>query len=93
MDSSFFYSILKKVVGPDGKLELKNDVLNVTVSDEQQGQQATANKRQILKDSLRQSISSKRAAERMKLAEVRKEDEEEVEPSGEFISTVDSTDP
>ena len=60
------YSIVKKVTGPDGQLELKSDVVKVTVGKERDNSCASAARRQLLKDSLRQSISAKRAADRSK---------------------------
>lgn len=52
----------------DGQLELKRDVLNVPV-DSSSSECASAGRRQLLRDSLRQSISAKRAADRIKKIE------------------------
>ena len=66
-------------MGNDGKVELKNDVVKVTVGDDGEGLSAAAGRRQLLKDSLQKSISAKRAAERLKWIENKKVDEEDTE--------------
>ncbi len=52
----------------DGQLELKRDVLSVPVENNS-SECASAGRRQLLRDSLRQSISAKRAVDRMKKIE------------------------
>lgn len=53
----------------DGQLELKRDVLSVPVIDNTSSERASAGRRQLIRDSLRQSISAKRAVDRMKKIE------------------------
>lgn len=53
----------------DGQLELKRDVLSVPVIDNTSSECASAGRRQLIRDSLRQSISAKRAVDRMKKIE------------------------
>ncbi len=61
----------------DGQLELKKEVLNVPVDNTSEGQCASAGRRQLLKDSLRQSMSAKRAVDRMKKTENQKLENED----------------
>ncbi|XP_059350212.1 claspin-like isoform X2 [Daphnia carinata] len=61
-------SIVHKVMNADGQIELKRDVLNVPV-DSNSSERASVVRRQFLKDSLRQSISAKRAVDRIKKIE------------------------
>lgn len=53
----------------EGQLELKRDVMNVPVDKANDTQAASAGRRQLLKESLRQSISAKRAVDRIKKLE------------------------
>ena len=57
-------SIVKKVVGPDGQVQLKTEIINVTINDKER--ELSGAHRTMLKESLRQSISAKRAADRLK---------------------------
>ena len=58
---------MHKVVGADGQVELKNDVVKLTVGNDKEDLQGSASdRRQLLKDSLRKSMSAKKIAERMK---------------------------
>lgn len=60
-------SIVKKVVDANGQVQLKADVVNVTINSKEK--ELSGAQRNILKESLRQSISAKRAAERLKRME------------------------
>ena len=54
-------------MGADGQVELKNDVVKLTVGSDKEDLQGSAfDRRQLLKDSLRKSMSAKKIAERMK---------------------------
>jgi len=54
-------------VGADGQVELKNDVVKLKVGSDKEDQQGSAfDRRQLLKDSLRKSMSAKKIAERIK---------------------------
>lgn len=64
----------------DGQLELKRDVLNVPVENTS-SERACAGRRQFLKESLRQSITAKRAVDRIKKIENQQIENEEL-PSG-----------
>lgn len=60
----------------EGQLELKKDILNVPV-DNNSSERASAVRRQFLKDSLRQSISAKRAVDRIKKIENQQVEDED----------------
>ena len=68
----------------DGQLELKREMLTVPVDNATEGQCASAGRRQLLKDSLRQSMSAKRAVDRMKKIENQKVENEDYQ-SGKLI--------
>lgn len=79
----FFFqlSVVHKVLGADGQMELKNDIVKLTVGsdkEELQGSSATA-RRQLLKDSLRRSMSAKKMADRMKKTSEQVDDDEDIE--------------
>ena len=58
--------IVKKVVAADGGVQLESEIINVAVGgDQHQPETASADRRRILKDALRQSILAKRSAQRV----------------------------
>lgn len=59
-------SIVQKVMNAEGQLELKRETVNVIVDKSSEGLCASAGRRQLIKDSLRQSMSAKRAVDRLK---------------------------
>lgn len=67
-------SIVKKVVDADGQVQLKADVVNVTINDKEK--ELSGAQRNVLKETLRQSISAKRAAERLKRMQQEQQKEE-----------------
>jgi len=90
-------SIVKKVVGPDGQVQLKTEIINVTINDKER--ELSGAHRTMLKESLRQSISAKRAADRLKRMQNQPDEDqhcgsgkEESEAEEEILSDEPETD-
>lgn len=70
----------------DGQLELKREIVNVPADNSSsEGISASAGRRQLLKDSLRQSMSAKRAVDRMKKIELQKVENEDYQSGIKFL--------
>lgn len=79
---------MKKVVGPEGQIELKNDVISVPVGEPSDGSDANASssrRRHMVREALRQSIAARRAAGRAQQQRHQRIDNEEFD-SGKHLA-------
>lgn len=73
---------MHKVIGADGNLKLQSDVISLPPTNDSTGVGTSAGRRELLRDSLRKSMSAKRAADRLKRLEKENFGRDDTEPMG-----------